>query len=250
MADEMNNDSQTEFATKLRAVTAKNNLLVYIERQHGVGSSGKKIFLKILKAKLLRFGVSLEENICIRAFDDLNEVLADLKQKPEFTPGIRDKEVAERIRNIVALSVNKSERPLAQNYATMVELLFELSEGYLSRAPVKKMPAFVLLQCKGNTATALMAEIKKHPIVDEVALITGDADLYIRIFGTNKDIQSFLLKDLYKTAEMTASILDKSISPDSIIYSTKTYTSFDDSYFQKYPTSRHPDFIASATETI
>ena len=198
---------------------------------------------------MLQHGRELDEYIGRAEFDTLKEVVAE--NKPSRRPSIADRDTANRLRNLISQSVNNSFRPLQQKYATMVEILFSLPEGYLSRTPEKKMPAYVMLQCMGQTALALMTRIKYHPIVDEVALLVGDADLYIRIFGTNEELQNFLLVDLYEVADEVAGQpgnSDGNSPGSSIIYSTKTYTSFENTYYLRYHPAKHTEFKLSKRE--
>lgn len=245
MAERNTSESQTAdgFAVKANAHNAKYQLRAYIERNYGYEQAGRRKFLQALRSKLLRNGLMLEQNIGHTDFNTLKQMVVNSDADLRITMANRD--CAERLRSLISQSVNKAFRPLQQKYATMIELLFDMPEGHLSRLPEKKMPAYVLLQCMGQTALALMTQIRAHPIVDEVALLVGDADLYIRIFGTNEQLQQFLLVDLYRVADRVASQSGEagvSMSMDSIIRSTKTYTSFQDTYYLKYHPSRHPDY--------
>jgi len=169
------NAATDSFEVKINANHAKRRLRVYIERHFGNGKDGRRLFLKTLRGRLLQHGRELEKYIGKAEFGTLVEALAEKKLPTQ--PTIVDRDTADRLRNLISQSVNTSFRPLQQKYATMIEVLFNMPEGYLSKVPEKKMPAYVMLQCMGQTALALMTHIKTHPIVDEVALLVGDAVL-------------------------------------------------------------------------
>jgi len=239
------------YEARVIANHARHRLRAYIEKNYGNGKDGRRRFLKALRARLRCHGQMLEQNMGHVDFNTLKKMVSS--RDPGSPISLTDQDCANRLRALISQSVNKAFRPLHRQYATMIELLFDLPEGHLSMMPEKRMPAYVMLQCMGQTALALMTQIQDHPIVDEVALLVGDADLYIRIFGTNDQLQQFLLVDLYRAADLVASqstTSDMQIAMGSIIRSTKTYTSFQDTYHLRYHPSRHPDFKLGQHEVL
>lgn len=164
-----------------------------------------------------------------------------LKEKLTTAAGLRREADANRASISKTLS-KKTALPLSAEKAALIETLFGLEPEYLSRERAKKAPAYVLLHCRAHTAEKLCAQIAKVGIVDEVAVIIGDADLFVRLYGTHDEIKHFLLDELFNIALRVAKTEPTLESGTSIIDRTKTYTSFENSYFLRYHPKRNSDF--------
>lgn len=164
-----------------------------------------------------------------------------LKEKLMTLPGLRREADANRASISKTLS-KKTALPLSAEKAALIETLFDLEPEYLSRERAKKAPAYILLQCKAHTAEKLCAQIAKVPIVDEVAVIIGDSDLFIRVYGTRDEIKLFLLEEIFSLAQKVAKTVSSLEPGATIIDRTKTYISFEDSYFLRYHPKRNSDF--------
>lgn len=79
-----------------------------------------------------------------------------------------------------------------------IEKTFSLPKGILSRQMPEKVPAFVLIECDGHSAKATFKSLPGHALVDEFAVVSGDADVFVRAYGTHKEIRNFLINELYK----------------------------------------------------
>lgn len=165
----------------------------------------------------------------------------DLKEKLMALSGLRREADANRASISKTLS-RKTALPLSAEKAALIETLFGLEPEYLSRERAKKAPAYVLLQCKAHTAEKLCAQIAKVSIVDEVAVIIGDSDLFVRLYGTRREIKSFLLEEIFNIAQKVAKTVPSLEAGTTIIDRTKTYISFEDSYFLRYHPKRNSDF--------
>lgn len=165
----------------------------------------------------------------------------ELKDKLMTVPGLRREADANRASISKTLS-KKTALPLSAEKASLIETLFGLEPEYLSRERAKKAPVYVLLQCKAHTAEKLCAHIAKVDIVDEVAVIIGDSDLFVRLYGTREQIKLFLLEDIFNIAQKVAKTEPSIESGTAIIDRTKTYMSFEDSYFLRYHPKRNSDF--------
>lgn len=164
-----------------------------------------------------------------------------LKDKLMSIPSLQREANANRASISKTLS-KKTALPLSAEKAALIETLFGLEPEYLSRERAKKAPAYVLLQCKAHTAERLCTQIAKFPIVDEVAVIIGDSDLFIRLYGTRDEIKHFLLDEIFTIAQRVAKSTPGVDSGSSIIDRTKTYISFEDSYFLRYHPKKNSDF--------
>ncbi len=103
--------------------------------------------------------------------------------------------------------------------AAELEVSLNIETGFFSQESPPKSPAYILIQCDGNSVQKLFDQIRNIDIVDEVAIIVGDADLFVRLFGTQEQFKEFLTKTIY--------------SWDCDIHRTNTHFSFEDSYFQR-----------------
>lgn len=166
---------------------------------------------------------------------------SELKEKLMSVPALRREAATNRASISKSLS-QKTALPLSAEKAALIETLFSLEPEYLSRERAKKAPVYVLLQCKAHTAEKLCAHIAKVDIVDEVAVIIGDSDLFVRLYGTREEIKFFLLEDIFDIARKVAKAEPTIASGSEIIDRTKTYMSFEDSYFLRYHPKRNSDF--------
>lgn len=96
-----------------------------------------------------------------------------------------------------------------------------------------KQSAYVLVSCTGINARAVFEKIKespeKWPVVDEVSITSGGADLFIRVHGDSTSIQQFLLHEIYQIKNTT-------------ITSTRTLATFEGCSWQRYPINTHGDY--------
>ena len=174
----------------------------------------------------------------------LNEFKKDLKAKLMAEPKLAREASANRAAISRTLSP-KTAQPLSYEKAGLVEMLFNMEPEYLSRERERKAPAYVLLQCRANTAERLAAQIFRVSLVDEVAVTIGDADLFLRLFGTQDDIKQFLLEELFDIAAKVARETPNLPPGTPIIDRTKTYQSFDRCYFLRHHPKNNSEFTDS-----
>lgn len=176
--------------------------------------------------------------------ESLTEFKKDLKKRLLADPKLSREADANRAAISRALSP-RTAQPLSYEKAGLVEKLFKMEPEFLSREREKKAPAYVLLQCRANTAEKLATQIFKAPLVDEVAVIIGDADLFVRLYGTQEDIKLFLLNELFDIAAKVAQGIPDLSCGTPIIDRTKTYLSFDLCYFMRHHPKNNSEFTDS-----
>lgn len=132
--------------------------------------------------------------------------------------------------------VLRGDSGLTDLMAGRVEAALELQHGSLVIKREKKSPAYVLLRCTGPAAYSLLEQLKGHHLVDEVAVVVGNADLFIRVYGTQRQVQIFLTKTLH---EMSGGI-----------HESTTYFSFDECAWQKFLPSENRHFGAIRQEDL
>ena len=128
---------------------------------------------------------------------------------------------------------------LSAETADVIERALKLQKESLSGPIQPKAPAYVLITCNNQFADELYQELKECYIVDEAAQVAGgDADIFIRIFGTPQEIKHFLFTKLV------------SLIPDKDVrIKTKTLFSFEQINWQRYPTREHPSLPVTKIES-
>lgn len=193
------------------------------------------------RENLLRF---VRKHYGSKSNESLSEFKKDLKNKLLADPKLARESNANRAAISRALS-SRTAQSLSYEKAGLLEKLFKMEPEYLSREREKKAPAYVLLQCRANTAEKLATQIFKAPLVDEVAVIIGDSDLFVRLFGTQEDIKLFLLNELFDIAAGVAQTIPDLLPGTPIIDRTKTYLSFDHCYFLRHHPKNNSEFSDS-----
>ncbi len=125
----------------------------------------------------------------------------------------------------------KGHRNFTAKQQELVEKAFDLPKGILTKIRPARKPAYIFVSCQGKTCDLLYRRLKKHELVDEVSILFGDIDLFIRIYGSIDEIQEFITTDLYSDSRIT-------------INSTRTYFSLHNKNWSKYPIQKHPGYQA------
>lgn len=110
-----------------------------------------------------------------------------------------------------------------------VEKAFDLPKEILSQMRPRRSPAYIFISCTGESANIIFSEVKKNKIVDEISILFGDIDVFIKIYGTLEEVQMFITESIFKI---------KGIS----INNTKTYFSFREKNWMKYSVRNHPKY--------
>lgn len=133
----------------------------------------------------------------------------------------------------------KKDRPVTEDMQEYIEEALELPRGTLSLPRPQRFPAYIFVSCPSDTVKQLFNDMKEreHSIVDEASIISGRHALFLRVYGTMKEIQDFLTEDLHS-------------NKDLIIHSTETHLSFHnaETSWMRYKINRHPDYKASKRE--
>ncbi len=119
-------------------------------------------------------------------------------------------------------------RKLTKEMQKEIENAFNLKKEILNKQATLKKPNYILISVTGNLAENLLEDLKGLEIVDEISVIRGDADLFVRVYGTEEEIDNFLLEDLHSCTNVEIS-------------GTITLTTLKDRYFERYPIKTHPN---------
>lgn len=152
------------------------------------------------------------------------------KFKKEFIANMlkirKTKEFAElKVKQI--LSAKTGHRGFSDEMEELVEKAFNLKKDVLSQPSKIKKPVYILVNVRSNKA--IMEGFKRLQIcriVDEISLIRGNAEIFIRAYGTDDEIDNFLLNDMEKYIKGGHST---------------TYTAFKSKTYQRHPIKTHPD---------
>ncbi len=120
-------------------------------------------------------------------------------------------------------------RTFSPNLQILVEESFNLPAGILTKIRPTRIPGYIFVSCPGNTANILYSQLQANEIVDEVSILFGDVDLFIKVYGTADQIQKLITCDLYEIESI-------------IINCTRTYFSLGGKSWLKYPAKKHPDY--------
>jgi len=112
----------------------------------------------------------------------------------------------------------------------IVEKIFDLPRGVLSDIRSERFPAYIFLSCTGVSANLIFSEVQKYEIVDEVVVLFGDIDVFVKVYASKEEIQNFITKDLYNIEGLNIS-------------STNTYTSLEGKVWMRYSIQNHPDYM-------
>lgn len=110
---------------------------------------------------------------------------------------------------------------------TVVEKAFSLPKNILSKTRPQRLPAYIFLACPGNSARILFKELQKREIVDEISVLFGDVDVFVRAYGTIEEIQKLVTIDLYEIEDVE-------------IRGTRTYFSIGNENWSRHPIGKHP----------
>lgn len=125
------------------------------------------------------------------------------------------------------------QRNFTAKQQALVEKTLSLPKGVFTKIRPGRKPAYIFVSCLGNTSGLLYEHLKGHQLVDEVSILFGDIDLFVRVYGSLEEIQNFINNDLYS---------DERIS----ISNTRTYFSLHGKNWSKYPVSNHREYAAPA----
>jgi len=120
-------------------------------------------------------------------------------------------------------------KSFTQALQDIVEKAFNLPVGILSKVRSKRSHAYIFISCTGKSANLIYSEIQSNEIVDEVSVLFGDIDVFIKVYATLKDLQKLITEDIFNIDGV-------------IIHSTKTYFSLDEKCWMKYPVGMHSKY--------
>lgn len=124
-------------------------------------------------------------------------------------------------------------RTFSANLQKLIEGVFYLPDGILTRVRPKRISGYIFVSCPGNAANILYNQLQNNEIVDEASILFGDVDLFIKVYGTPDQIQKFVTEDLYEVEGLG-------------INCTRTYFSLGGKSWSKYPVKSHPDYSPPA----
>lgn len=120
----------------------------------------------------------------------------------------------------------RGDKALGPEWQSRIERLCEIPVGALRMPAIRKVTAYVLVNCRGKDAQKLYDAITENPdewpVVDEIGLVTGNSDLFVRIHGSEDQITTMLTDALYNV-------------PNVQIQGTNTLFSFRKMLWQRYP---------------
>ena len=118
-------------------------------------------------------------------------------------------------------------RLLKLSDAEDIEKIFILPEACLISQELNQEVAYIFLDCSPRDALAVYEYLikygNKNDIIDECSLVSGNSDVFLRLYGTKHAIRSFLTDVL---GQYRGFSIDK----------TKTHFSLSNEVWQKYPT--------------
>lgn len=120
-------------------------------------------------------------------------------------------------------------RTFTEQLQKIVEKAFSLPKNILSQNRSKRSLAYIFISCTGQSANLLFSKIQENKIVDEISLLFGDIDVFIKVYGTSEEIQKLITEDLYKIEGLE-------------INNTKTYFTLSGKSWVKHPVSSHPNY--------
>ena len=122
------------------------------------------------------------------------------------------------------------QRNFTEKQQKFVEKAFSLPTNVFTRIRPCRKTAYIFVSCMGNSSELLYSYLKEHELVDEVSILFGDIDLFVRVYGSLEEIQNFINQDIYS---------DERIS----ISNTRTYFSLHNKNWSKYPVNKHSEYI-------
>lgn len=131
-----------------------------------------------------------------------------------------------QLKNAMAKYPKKSFSQALQN---VVEVAFSLQDGVLSRPRIERVHAYIFVACIGSSADLIYSKIQENEIVDEVTILFGDIDIFIKVYATLREIKKLITEDIFSIKGAT-------------INSTKTYFSFNEQVWMKHPVAKHPNY--------
>ena len=114
--------------------------------------------------------------------------------------------------------------------ASVIERAFKLPEGCLSERPQKKEVAYVFVECMPKHVGKLYEILIKgdYDVVDEVSILAGQADIFLRLYGSRNRIKNFLMHSLSQIEEAP-------------IQRTTTHLSFAEDVWERHRIATHQD---------
>lgn len=115
-----------------------------------------------------------------------------------------------------------------------LENIFFLPAGSLTSPEVNREVAYMFLDCSPKDTLKVFDYLTKYgkscDILDECSLVSGDSDVFLRLYGTKHEVKQFLADILGNTPGLT-------------INKTKTHFSFSNEVWQKYPIKENTNKI-------
>ena len=115
--------------------------------------------------------------------------------------------------------------------ANLIIKCFELPAGCLFFPEKSREVAYILIECLPNKVNTIFDFLikegeKDNSLIDECALLSGNADLFVRVHGSREEIKELIISMSSKSALRG-------------IRRTSTHFSFANDVWQKYPVSLH-----------
>lgn len=153
--------------------------------------------------------------------DFRKKLMGDLKYTEELSDT--------KIRQLKGALKKYKGRSFTKNLQDIVERTLKLSPNILAQVRRKRSPIYILISCTGESANLIFSSIKSNEIVDEVAILFGDVDIFMKVYATPEEVQKLITEDLF-------SIDNISISK------TKTYFPLTGKSWMKHQVGKHPDY--------
>lgn len=134
-----------------------------------------------------------------------------------------------KIKQLRSAMAGYENKPFSDTLQKIVEECYDLPKNILTQVRPRRSPAYIFLSCTGESVSPIFSKIKSHEIVDEISVLFGDIDVFIKVFATKKQVQKFITEDIFNIEGVT-------------INRTKTYFSLEDKVWLRYSPGEHPAY--------
>jgi len=173
--------------------------------------------------------IDLIEFACEGSLDNFKDALREKIGK--------NNDDADAFMNRFSQQLREENRRLTAELSRKICHYLQLPNEALLSHRVEKEVAYVFVQCKPRHTNMLfekltnMCKENRSSIVDEVSIVSGDADIFLRLFGTRRKIKEYLTKII--------------ANEDMPIEKTYTHFSFEDEVYMRYPVATHRNWVGA-----
>lgn len=165
-----------------------------------------------------------------------------LKAAMEENLSLSDKEANLKVEALRTSFLGYSNKRLSISQASTITTALKLPDDALLSPIYTKEVAYVFVTCSPKDSQLLVEQLKEEKseiaqIIDEISTVTGDADIFIRLYGTREQIKTFLINELCKHKHIN-------------IQRTTTHFSFKGETWERYPNQSHQKRIASRPDWL